>query len=101
VLNALALFVVLVVAGAAVGLRRSGWAAVLARAALLVALLLVGEWLYVVSTGDYTDCSGSSCGPAWGFLQALWVTLLVVFGLLLLALIGDAAWRARGRSRAA
>ncbi len=100
-LNALGLLIVVSVAGAAVALQRSGRAAVLARAALLVALLLVGEWLYVVSAGNYTDCSGSDCGPAWGFLQALWVTLLVVLGLLLLALVVRAAWRARERSRVA
>jgi hypothetical protein len=100
VLNGLGPLVAISVAGAAVALQRSGWPAVLARAAFLVALVLVGEWLYVVSTGNYTDCSGPDCGPAWEFLQALWVTLLVVLGLLLLALVIRAAWRAR-RARAA
>ena len=73
----------------------------LARAALLVALMLVVERLYVGLAGNYTDCSGPNCGPAWGFLQALWVTLLVVLGLLVLALVVRAAWRARQRSRVA
>jgi hypothetical protein len=71
---------------------------VLVRAIVAVGIALVAEWIYVAFSGDYLDCSGENCGPAWGFLQALWIGLLVLFGVLFVALLARAAWRTWGRS---
>jgi hypothetical protein len=71
---------------------------VLTRLSILIVLVgcaLIGEWIYLAVDGSYFDCSGENCGSAWGFLQALWVALIVLFGLLsltLLVLVGRRLW---------
>jgi hypothetical protein len=70
----------------------------LVRAIVAVGIAIVGEWIYVAFSGDYLDCSGENCGPAWGLLRALWIGLLVLFAVLFVALLAREARRIWGRS---
>jgi xanthine/uracil permease len=71
---------------------------VLAGAIFVVGLLLIAERMYVTLSGDYLD-SGAK-GPAWGFLQALWIGLIVLLVVLVMTYFIRLLWR-RSRSSAA